>query len=563
MNKNLSIQILTLVLSLLVAPLAGASSTVTKTKDTTKKSVGSHAPQISSYFPELPATIVEDTTDLSYEALKAQAKEFQDRKLAADPDINDNTMSPELRAYRDRVLNLGQSPQLKNYQGLKAKKSGRYATWTDEAMRAQALDDIMAELDDDVKFAALPSDLKVMTYGIPVARAMKSFVYRVRAWVSGTPSVNSPLLSFARQMVTGAGVYLPTIQASAVGAYLTEPMDGMRPVFDASDDFARFVGNELTGAFTRSLRRLKQVKTDRPLIVDNQLMYSSAAFQDGLQRYQSIGVAELDMMYAGLYGILAQLSAVNAYDYAAILSIAKDTGMLYGFDAGGGGIAQYFGGNKNGSAIEGAPMRDRVEILRDAEYANFMKLKGAPRSAERKRSEGWMKYSLAYTKRGAERTLAAWQVLKTRPTNELMVINPAFIAPANRWIALGEPTSLAVLNGPTAIRSAVTGETMSVNLPLLFTEPPEDLKAFLPSFAADENRSYEKTVLIDKKEKLITDLRNYREGAAHSWNYSLYGKYFQDVNGKAISKPEDVKRAARILSQTWGIGGPALAGAML
>ncbi len=517
-----------------------------------------HVPTVSkksAYFAPIPATIAEETTDVSYDELKTQAKESQTRKIAADAELSDKSMSPELVKYRDRILKLDSSPELKKYSG------GRYASWSANAKMAQALDDIMAELDDDAAFEKFPSDLKAMAYGVPVARAMKSVVYRVRSWISETPTVHSPMLSFVRQSMTAAGVYLPTSQAGAVSAYVTEPMDKMGPVFNKSDDFAKFIGDDLTTAFRRSLRRLKLVNLDRPIIVDNQLMYSEAAFQDGLERYQVIGVPELDSMHAGLFGSLAQLSAFNAYDFTDILEVAKKTGVLYGIDAIKATGRGWFGGNEDGEALEGAPMRDRVAVIH--KFPNFMTLKGSRGSAERKNSEGWMKWSYAFTKRSAERSLAAWQVLKSRPANETSVINPAFITPSNRWASLGEPTAIAMLSGPAAVRSAVTGASVTVNFPLLFSSPPEDLKAFLPTFAGKENRSYAKTVMIGEKEVPFTNLRNYHEGEAKQWDYALYGKYFSGADGKAISSPEDVKRAARVLSQAWGVGGPALAGTIL
>jgi hypothetical protein len=510
----------------------------------------------SAYFAPVPEEFAALSTDVSYESLKAQAKEYQNRKIAQEPDLSDKSMSKEYVAYRDRILNLKDAPELKKYNG------GRYATWSKEAKEAQALDDIMAELDDDAAFAKFPSDLKVMAYGVPVARAMKSVIYRVRSWISENPSVHSPMLSFVRQAMTGAGVYLPTVQAAAVGAYITEPMDKMGPVFEKSDDFAKFIADDLTMAFRRTLRRLKLVEFDHILIVDNQLMYSSASFQDGLQRYQVIGVPEMNMMYAGVYGVLAQLSAINAYDYADILDVAKKTGVLYGVDAGKGMLKGMFGGNDDGEALEGAPMRDRVKAVRH--FTNFMTLKGARGSKERKDAESWMKYAFAFSRRSAERSLAAWQVLKGRSASETAVINPGFVTPVNRWATLGEPTSLAILNGPTAVKSAVTNEAITVNLPLLFNEPPEDLKSFLPSFATGESKKASpKTVSIGGKDVVYDNLRNYREGAAQSWDYGLYGKYFTSADGKGISSPADIKRAARILSQTWGVGGPALAGALL
>ena len=95
------------------------------------------------------------------------------------------------------------------------------------------------------------------------------------------------------------------------------------------------------------------------------------------------------------------------------------------------------------------------------------------------------------------------------------------------------------------VSAVVNGEAVDVRFSQFFLNPPKDLKAFMPTEFNKES---------NYKKNAYGTYRNYRAGSPVGWNLEAYRRYFPDVKSN-----EDIKRAARILGQSWGgalVGAP-------
>jgi hypothetical protein len=485
-----------------------------------------------------------DFTEAQLDQMKTDAKARKEsRKVASTSNLDDRTMSEQAKAIRNRFLNLD-SPA-----AVDAAKKGNGASdhnWSKAALKAEALDSLLYDYATSATYDTLPDDAKLMVAGVPAMIALKSVVYRVKSWLKTAPVVQSASLTVLRQLIASSEVYFPGSEWDGVTAYLTEPMNGMRPVFHTDEDYAQFLRDELAPALQATVNRLQKIKVSGdPLIWDNQLSYSKASFQDGLNRFRLVGAAEVNVSIAALYSAMANLAVTNAYTLDGVLNLAVEQGNLIGIDGFKGSIL---------GRVEGATARDRANVLNSPKYAKLFVIRTSlrtdqftPKTAHKNGTE-WMHAAWGYLKKSWQFGSAAWDELKDRPAQEEFAINSAFLTPFKDIIQLGEANLTALARGSATIRSAITGEFATIDLRNFFGETrPADLKKLAPIGFDDHARTYSKTVINSSREIVtFNDCRNYDEGSATRWNVSEYAK-FSDAKDDA-----GVKRVARVLSQAFG-----------
>jgi len=104
-----------------------------------------------------------------------------------------------------------------------------------------------------------------------------------------------------------------------------------------------------------------------------------------------------------------------------------------------------------------------------------------------------------------------------------------------------------MVEGRAQIRSGITGEVVVVDLPGFFSNPPQDLKAFLPT-EFESSQEWKNIELKDGTGKVHKlKARNYEVGRGVNWDSATYKSIFPEISsGKSV--PESI----RILSQSWG-----------
>ena len=466
----------------------------------------------------LPATDDQVLSKQEFAALKKEVRELTERKVANEPILNDSLLSKEYIAFRTRLLAV--SLETKNKTGVDL---------------PEQLDAILTEAAgmDDAHFAALPDDLKLFVAVFAPLHSLKSFVFRVRPFVSDTPIVQSALLTSIRSLLAVNRILIPTDQMEAITRYVTEPMHGMGDKITTSDDFKTFLANELYMATVQMSRRLGSFKLIKPVVWDNQLLYGSASYQDDLDRYRSVGFAEQLAIRSAVYSSLSQLSVSIAYSLSDIMSVANDLGKLYGVNV---TVHTY---DPFSDGIQGAKARDRVKHLR--EHTNYGMLEHA----------GSLTAAGNYYKKSVQYGIAAWEKLKDRPASQTSALDPAIFNAISRQMKVGvENLEAMIQDQPAKIHSRVTGEVVTVDVMKFFTAGPADAKDLLPTDFLPGALELSRDV-----DGQPVKYRNYMEGRASNWDFTAekgWGKILPDTH-----TAKDMEQALKILSQAWGGTGPA------
>ncbi len=449
------------------------------------------------------------TTHEQFDALKKAAAERGKRAPASAAALGDDLMSPEMKAFRDKFL---------------------------AVKTAEQLDALMDQLDKG--YDAAPADLKFVSTQLLPMRALRSIVWKMVPLVHKTRMAQSVLLTGVKQVASSMRVYLPTEQWEAGFAYVSEPFSGDDRQFGTENDLQVYLANVAYPELLKSSTRLAALQ-NLNITWDNKLLYGVASFQDSIDRYRQLGEAERYSALSSTQAGLAWIAMFCAYRVDGGLNVAQEVGTLYGVD----GFDLLRG-------VEGAPADRRVEILRKGKYQHFLEL--YPTGAQ------WTQLAFKHITESTYNASVAWAEVKDRPAAPTAAIDPSWINPASRQIGLSMPNIEAMLQGRTELRSAITGETATVDIPAFYSNPPKDLKAFLPT-QFDQGEEYlHKNVPTASGGTKSVKYRNYFRGRPTGWDVAAYQAYLPDVKSSG-----DVIRASRVLSQSWGGAGPAGASALM
>ncbi len=379
--------------------------------------------------------------------------------------------------------------------------------------------------------------------------------------------LHTAIVSNVRVAVGAMKTYLPDHQWMAILKFLTEPMDNMGGPLSTPEKVQDFVSTDVYASMAltnnRILKILHKIRTAKEeagkrVIWDNNLYYgnmndASAAhpdtgFRDDIDRYREVREPELLAMMALTAQSMAGIAINSAYTLTGAIGTYKDFFKLYGIEQ--------FKASITGD-IEGAPVRDRVGELN--KNRNLFVLKDA----------GWMETALENLRAANSDATLTWNYLKTHPKSKLAVLDPALFQLYGSQIDESVKNRTKILRGRETVISSATREPVEINLPLFFTSPPPDLKAFLPigPFVDDEISGHPKSDVNGSKlselRKTVTapaqcgtatpkctiEYRNFNEGSAQHWNWREYQKYIPSVKSDA-----EVPNAARIMSQVLGTG---------
>ncbi|MBI3557419.1 MAG: hypothetical protein HY074_14235 [Deltaproteobacteria bacterium] len=434
--------------------------------------------------------------DAAYEHAKELASERASRSISATLEVTDALLSPEFKSFRKNFL---------------------------EVKTAEQLDAVFAEIEKN--YAAYPNDLKLLAAQLAPLKALRSIVYRCRPIVQQTRLTQNSLVTLVKQAAAVAHVYFPTETWAAGLSYVTEPFEARVGVFKTEVDVQAFFVNELYPQLTLEAKRIQELNFQSAVIWDNQVFYGTASFKDDLDRYRTVSEAERSALLSTLHGGLARLSVLMAYHWTDMMKVTQDFGFVFGFD-------------HNGLGIEGASAQDRTEAIR--KYREFLVLK-----TERDAGKAWMARAYRHLREAARYSVITFKEVDGKPASAWAAVDPATVAPWSRQGKLNAATLEEIVRGATVVRSVVSGETMTVDLPRFYQEPPRDLKAFLPIGFQTGPKELTKIVAGDKGEVRLT-YRNYQRGRAIAWDLDAYRKYYPDVK-----TADDVPRAARVLAQSW------------
>ncbi len=459
--------------------------------------------EVDFIFP--PAHIA-SVKPAAMEVANTNDKSPQRQVASSGKDLNESSLSKELREFRDQKILKITSPD--------------------------QIDALIAEV--NAKYETYPDDLKLVATGISMLKPLKGILFRSRPFVEKTRTLHSAVLSAVRKNLTRFHTFFPGTQWDAVIAYIGKLPDSGAAQFMTEVDIQRYLASEVYPELMRAADRIESLSVREPIVFDNKILYGTASFQSDLDRYRTFSAPEKLAALAEIHEDMAKVSVLLAYRWNDFLKVHQSLGMLYGID----GFRGMFEGG-----VEGAPARDRVAKIK--EYKDFLTL----RDRGNPNGKGYAAMAEAFKQMNlsVQNSNRLWDAVKKLPADYQAFVDPGSLNFKTRQIPLGIDTRIKLMKGPTPIVSAITGEAITVDLKKFFTSPPDDLKDFLATGFQDGPR--ETSDLFAGKS---VKLRNYFEGSPTAWNLPAYHKYISGVNSNA-----DVPKSVRILGQAWGGDGMA------
>jgi hypothetical protein len=416
-----------------------------------------------------------------------------------------------------------------------------------KAGQAQSLEQLMTELHSlktseqveaylvklDANYDSYPANVQFYVASITPMKAFRGIFFRLRTLFENNSNFqHSQVLTFVKNLASKNHVYLPYQHVNAVFEYVASPyyagpklVAGMK----SEAEVQVWQVNSLLPELTKTIQRLEKLTLKDPVIWDQRIVYGPKSFQDDLGRYKQIGEFEKNILISGLYSAVSKICVTRSYNVQNSILLSKDIGFLYGLDG--------FGLN----AVDGVSAKKVAKVIRKPAFAATGTI--MPDGAK------WMKVALEASQKSFGRFKRAWNYSTNSRQNEsFYVINTDYLNVNREKIEqnLEVVDRIMTSKGTESLRSAVTGEVIQINYKSFYTNPPKDLKAFLP-VKFEENEQMTRTIAMSDKSTKPLTYRNYSFGRATGWNTSAFKTYFPHVNSS-----EDITMTLRVLSHAGG-----------
>ena len=410
-------------------------------------------------------------------------------------------------------------------------ESPAYKAFVSEFVAIRNADDFAATLDKlQREYDSYPADLKFVAAQLIPLSGLRGVGHMVRDLVRQSKVTDS--LAVTGLMVTASGINLfspppanggtGTAAWSSIFDYLTLPYAGIATNFKSVRDLQVFIHTNMIAsrALDTAISRISalNITVNSPIVWDNRLVYGASGFADSQDRFVTLTDSEKNVAIAGLHSIYHNTLVFLSYNYDDSIKAMDKVGRLVGLDVVVPGQP------------DGVSAQDRTKILRSFP-ALFTAL---PTAAE------YMPAAYTHLKASVDAVAEAWRTTKAQgnnSSNDFQLLSPAKMLPWQRINDVSLSNIKALLNGQP-VRSAVTGETVTMNIPAFYSNPPQNMQAFLPVAFKEGDHN----IVVAGQ-----TTRNYHYGEAEQWDVNAFKAYMPGV-----SRSADVARDIRILGQVWG-----------
>jgi hypothetical protein len=500
----------------------------------------------SAFNLEAPADSYPYMSDEEFSKLKKNMpKKATDREPNAKTDFIDPAVkfTPQYLNLQSKLIG---GPIYDPKTGQKTNQNEPGVTTPDQ------LAELIKNADNDALYDALPTDAKFIAAALATMKPYRGLAFRARPLFATSKLVHMYVISGMRLAATGINVFMPTPQWKAGFKYFSEPVAmkyrdlsrnelKMAPA-SPEDRVPTFISDELTffhfvnfevlptmnkyAARLAKLVRASEQKGFKPFYFDNQLIVSTANFASDHDRILRIGEPELRTALASVLGARSGMYASLAYSWTGLFAAIEGMGRNVGFQT-----------------------LFNVDLTTAKERNKQLAQKGLFLLQSPKK----MGVAYADLKESARQMQLAWTTVKgdrsVSSANQIApLLDPRVLTPFDRQIdaSLSNIISLFETQAGTLGSAVVQGEAVQVDLYKFFHGEtiPKDLKAFMPTGYVGGPREFSDTPLA---RTAGAPIRNYLEGSPEHWNLPVYQTYFPN-----IQSDQDVKNAARVLSQAWG-----------
>lgn len=440
----------------------------------------------------------------------------QNRKVASSMSFNGGDLSPDFKKLRDEWLKVKNGNEM---EALLKKSHANYGSFS-----------------SDTQYFLSQMHLAIPLRGIvwklrPLFEKNKGFL--------GNSSTHVTAIQAVRNAVTGLSMFLPTEQTDAGIEYFTEPSVSMSKAdqFKSMTEFQQFVTETMIPAINEATQKLVYLAKEsqaKPFVWDNKIAFGRATFEDEVNRFVGNGPAEVNFAIASLYRAQHDLLVYCAFNQDHAIKVAGEIGTHFGVDS------SMFAKKKD----LGITDQERVSILKSATNKHhFLELRNYEGtqygSKLMKQAYVALKNSVVFFER-------SYDYLQGRDSTNSFAFNPVLFQPENaKNLDKGIKNMKALVQGPTEVRDPVTGQTVVINLPGFYQEPPQSLKALMATGFDDSAPN--KTIVNKKGEKL--QVRNYLRGRSIAWDNNAWKKYVPSAEGQ---KADYMYEANRVIRYSFG-----------
>jgi hypothetical protein len=191
----------------------------------------------------------------------------------------------------------------------------------------------------------------------------------------------------------------------------------------------------------------------------------------------------------------------------------------------------------NGSQDFGVTDQERTTISRKYTSQGWLRLLEFENDGKKvELGRRYMHNAFAALQSSAGYLERAYKSLQGRDANNSMLMNPLLFQPtANKTLEPAVRNIVALVKGKTTLRSPITGETIDVDLPAFYREPPKSLAGLLPTAFDTKGKSeieFSKGVTY----------RNYFHGRSIAWDNEAWQKLVPSAAGQGADYMEKAKR---------------------
>lgn len=452
-------------------------------------------------YNKFPVPVIKEASFEDPEFIK-EKKEWTKlkRKLASDMAFNGSDVSSDFQKLRDEWL------KCKTGDQMEALLKASYANYKNYSEDTQYF---LAQMHTALPFRGIIWKLR------PLFENSKGFL--------GNKSTHVAAVQAVRSTITALKMFLPTKQTDAAIQYFTEPSTEMSKddQFQSIAEFQQYLMEKFVPVLHESTAKivaLTKAGGQKVYVWDNKMAFGRGSFEDEIQRYVGHGQAEKNFVIATMYRAYHDVLVYCAYNQDYSIKLAGEIGSHLGIDS------SIFASKKQDLGITD---QERVAITRKAAQKHkFLELRnyGGSQYGNQLLKQAYvaLKNSVVYAER-------AYDYLQGRDASKAMSINPIFFQPEMAPnLDKGIKNMKAVVSGPAEVRDPVTGDTVSINLPAFYQEPPASLTALMPT--QFEGGQVKKIIKNKKGESL--HVRNYLHGRSIAWDNSSWKKYVPSAEGK-------------------------------
>lgn len=416
---------------------------------------------------------------------------------------------------------------------------------------------LVDKYDNDANYDALTPQAKWMAAQIASAKPLKGIFVRLKNLLESQdgPMIHAIVVSVLRAAQAGVTAFNPDSSWEAGFDYMAKPYSGIISdhLIGNEDQLFDFVKEEVLPNLRKLRLRIKslvfhndgEAKSFEPFYFDNKVLFETMNPVSDNDRAILIDRGEVLATLSAINLAISGLSYSLAYRWDGLISATYRVGRAYGFY-----------NNKVNSDPDKMTAKERIERIKDSR--NLFKLKTSDVNFNGTTVKFWEQYTKPAWDdfvEGCRMAALSWQFIKEYGKGgRAPLLDPFALQQFGRQIDTSilnirnfiHPDNDTLIE--TVTSSLVNGKTVRVKPKTFFYNPPRDLKDFLP-IAFHSRLNGEPKIFTTNISGERFKYRNYKYGNPKGWKTNIYSTYFPDVK-----KNSDIPYAARVLTQTWGVG---------